>query len=152
MKTFLYWQDKICIEYLNMYTTGVPFFMTRCRICGKEKINSLWSAPLIGNYCSFKCHTVALASYHLAFLFLISFLIFQIWASLVSECYLLKKKVRGLVLLNKVKDKFVPISVIRKETNKGNNISKETYIDIFYQNILKIMKEIEEENYEVVEL
>ncbi len=70
----------------------------------------------------------------------------------VLKCYLLKKKVRVLVLLNKVKQKFVPISVIKKETHRGKNISKETYIDFFYQDILKIMKEIDNDNYEVIEV
>lgn len=70
----------------------------------------------------------------------------------VLKCYLLKKKVRALVLLNKVKQIFVPISVIKKETHKGKNISKETYIDLFYQDISKIMKEIDNDDYEVIEV
>lgn len=69
----------------------------------------------------------------------------------VLKCYLLKKKVRALVLLNKVKQKFVPISIIKKETRKGKNITKETYIDFFYEDILKIINEINNGEYEVME-
>ncbi|MGR3178636.1 MAG: hypothetical protein ACUZ8E_11315 [Candidatus Anammoxibacter sp.] len=49
----------------------------------------------------------------------------------VLKCYLLKRKVRALVLLAKVKEEYVPITVVKKETDKGKNISKETYIESF---------------------
>lgn len=70
----------------------------------------------------------------------------------VLKCYLLKKKVRALVLLAKVKEEYVPIAVVKKETDKGKNISKETYIDSFAQNIMKVMQEIEDGDFEVEEL
>lgn len=63
--------------------------------------------------------------------------------------YLLRKKVRALVLLCNVKGKYLPISVVKKETHQGKNISKETYIELFGNDILKIMKEVEKGNYEV---
>lgn len=66
----------------------------------------------------------------------------------VLKCYLLSKKIRALVLLCKLKEKFVPISVIRKETQKGKNISKENYVELFKNDISKIMSEVESNNYE----
>jgi len=70
----------------------------------------------------------------------------------VLKCYFLKKRIRALILLSKVKETFVPVSVIMKETHKGKNISKETYIDLFSQDILKIMKEIDNDDYDEIDI
>ena len=61
----------------------------------------------------------------------------------VIKWYLLFKKIRILVLFQFVKWKFLPISIVKKESSKWNNIMKNNYINLFWNDIDKILLDIE---------
>lgn len=70
--------------------------------------------------------------------------------SLVLKWYLLSKKVRILVLFQNVKWKFIPISIVKKESFKWRNITKNNYIDLFVNDIQKSIKDLDNDNFEEV--
>ncbi|MDD5769870.1 MAG: hypothetical protein PHE25_02790 [Candidatus Gracilibacteria bacterium] len=70
--------------------------------------------------------------------------------SKILKGYLLSKKIRILVLFQNVKSKIIPVSVIKKETSKGKNITKENYIDLFLNDIEKSIKDLDNNNFEEI--
>ncbi|MGK5092728.1 hypothetical protein WDW89_12030 [Deltaproteobacteria bacterium TL4] len=70
----------------------------------------------------------------------------------IVKCYLLSKKIRLLVLLRTSQGNFIPISIVRKETKEGKNITKENYQELFKNSIDRILKEYTEDKYTVEEL
>lgn len=71
-------------------------------------------------------------------------------SSQILKGYLLSKKVRILILFQSIKWKFIPVSIVKKETSKWKNITKENYIDLFLGDIEKSIKDIDENNFEEI--
>ncbi len=65
----------------------------------------------------------------------------------VLKWYLSWKKIRLLVLFQYIKWKFIPISIVKKETFKWQNITKENYIKLFWNDIDKSISDIDNNNY-----
>jgi len=62
----------------------------------------------------------------------------------------LSKKVTILVLFQNVKWKFIPVSIVKKETSKWKNITKQNYIDLFLGDIEKSIKDLDENKFEEI--
>ncbi len=71
-------------------------------------------------------------------------------SSQVLKGYLLSKKVRILILFQNIKWKFIPVSIVKKETSKWTNITKENYINLFLSDIEKSITDIDENNFEEI--
>ncbi|MBS9775445.1 hypothetical protein KGV52_01890 [Candidatus Gracilibacteria bacterium] len=71
---------------------------------------------------------------------------------IILKGYLLSKKVRVLILLKQTKNTFVPVSLVRKESQKGYNITKENYQKIFLQDIAKVIEQIDKNDFERIEI
>lgn len=69
----------------------------------------------------------------------------------VLKCYLLQKKVRSIVFLMIETNLFIPVSIVKKESKTGKNITKENYSDLFEGEILKIEEEFATNNFEIEE-
>ncbi len=72
--------------------------------------------------------------------------------TIILKGYLLSKKVRILVLFQYVNNIFIPISLVKKESKKWNNITKQNYIDFFENDIDKAIVDIDTKDYKEVEL
>lgn len=70
----------------------------------------------------------------------------------VIKGYLLSKKVRILILFQNVKSKFIPVSIVKKESKDWWNITKENYIEIFWNHIDKSIIDIDNNDYEIIEI
>jgi hypothetical protein len=70
----------------------------------------------------------------------------------ILKGYLQGKRLRVLVLLQEVGGYFVPIVVVKKESSKGQNINKENYEQVFGVMIEKIQHDIQNDNFEIIEL
>ena len=71
-------------------------------------------------------------------------------SSEILKWYLLAKKVRILVLFQNIKWKFIPVSIVKKETSKWKNITKENYIELFLNDIEKSIKDLDNNDFEEV--
>lgn len=72
--------------------------------------------------------------------------------SVVLKGYLLSKKIRILILFQNIKWKFIPIYILKKETKKWYNISKDNYIELFWNYIDKITIDIDNNEFEEIEI
>ena len=66
--------------------------------------------------------------------------------------YLHQKKVRACILFNRYEDNFIPIDIVRKESRKGKNITKETFLKLFESSLLRVIGEVKQDNYEIEQL
>lgn len=69
----------------------------------------------------------------------------------ILKWYLLSKKIRILVLFEMVKWKFAPVYIWKKESRKWANITKNNYLELFWNDIDKVTSEILEEKSEEIE-
>lgn len=65
----------------------------------------------------------------------------------ILKWYLYSKKIRILILFEQVKGVYIPISIIKKETKKWENIMKKNYIEIFGNDIEKAISDYENDRY-----
>lgn len=70
----------------------------------------------------------------------------------VLKCYLLQKKVRSIVFLRYKNSAFIPISIVRKETKKGKNITKDNFEELYNGEILRIEEDLKNKQFEIEEL
>ena len=71
----------------------------------------------------------------------------NIETSKVIKGYLFSKKIRILILFEYIKWKFIPVSIVKKETSKWKNIMKNNYIELFWNDIDKTIIDYENNNY-----
>ncbi len=71
----------------------------------------------------------------------------NIETSKIIKGYLYFKKVRILILFEYIKGKFIPVSVVKKETSKWKNIMKNNYIELFWNDIDKTIVDYDNNNY-----
>ena len=64
----------------------------------------------------------------------------------ILKCYLLNKQVRMMVFFTIAKEKYVPFAVIKKESKKGRNITKDNYIDLFSGDIWRVLQDVKAGN------
>ena len=64
------------------------------------------------------------------------------------KCYLAQKQVRAVVLFQYVKNKYVPVSIVKKTSPKGKNITKDNYADLFHGEIARVRKDLKNGNFE----
>lgn len=67
--------------------------------------------------------------------------------SKIIKWYLFSKKIRILILLQTVKWKFIPVSIVKKETFRWKNITKENYQQLFGSDIDKAIGDIDHGKY-----
>ncbi len=67
--------------------------------------------------------------------------------SKILKWYLLSKKIRILILFEYVKNTFIPISIIKKESYRWENIIKNNYIELFWNDIDKTINEYDNNMY-----
>jgi len=67
--------------------------------------------------------------------------------SKIIKWYLYSKKIRILVLFEYIKWKFIPISIVKKESSKWKNIMKNNYIDLFGNDIDKAIYDYNNNNF-----
>ncbi|PCI24381.1 hypothetical protein COB57_05190 [Candidatus Peregrinibacteria bacterium] len=72
--------------------------------------------------------------------------------SKILKCYLLSKKVRCLVLFQYVKNIFIPVSIVKKESKFGKNISKKNYENLFSHDIEKAINDVQSHNYKTINI
>ncbi len=65
----------------------------------------------------------------------------------VLKCYLFGKRVRMMVLAATIKGKYVPFAIVKKETKKGHNITKDNYIELFGGDIKRILTDVQNGDY-----
>lgn len=71
--------------------------------------------------------------------------------SKILKWYLLSKNIRIMILFEFCKWKFIPFYIWKKETKKCNNITKNNYIDLFWNDIDKILNEVINKKVEEIE-
>ena len=76
----------------------------------------------------------------------------NIESSKILKWYLYSKKVRILILFEYIKWKFIPVSIVKKETSKWQNIMKENYIELFWGDIDRVIIDYDNENYQEIEI
>lgn len=72
--------------------------------------------------------------------------------SKILKWYLYSKKIRILILFEYIKWKFIPVSIMKKETSKWKNIMKDNYIELFWNDIDKVIIDYDNNNFEEVEI
>lgn len=70
----------------------------------------------------------------------------------ILKCYLSGKRVRVIVFVTIAKGKYVPFAVVKKESKKGRNITKDNYIELFSGDITRVLKDVRESNYETEDI
>ncbi len=70
--------------------------------------------------------------------------------SKIIKGYLFSKKIRILILFEYIKWKFIPVSIVRKESPKWKNIVKSNYIELFWNDIDKVIADIDNNNWEEI--
>jgi len=70
--------------------------------------------------------------------------------SKVIKWYLLWKKVRILILFQEIKGKIIPVSIVKKETTKWKNITKDNYVWLFLNDIERSIFDIDNKLFEEI--
>ena len=70
----------------------------------------------------------------------------------IIKGYLFSKKIRILILFQNLKWKFIPVSIVKKESAKWKNITKQNYIELFLNDIDKSINDLDNNNFEEINI
>jgi len=76
----------------------------------------------------------------------------SIETSKIIKGYLFSKKIRILILFEYIKWKFIPVSIVKKEISKWKNIMKNNYIELFWNDIDKVIIDYDNNDYIEVDI
>ncbi len=68
------------------------------------------------------------------------------------KCYFLQRKVRSVIFYRTKENNFIPVAIVKKESKKGKNITKDNYEDLFDGEIHRVEQELMAGDYIVEEL
>lgn len=70
----------------------------------------------------------------------------------LGSTILLGKQIRALVYFRKDQGLYVPVAIVKKTSKRGDNITKENYLDLFQGDIRRSLQDLRERKYELEEL
>ncbi len=68
----------------------------------------------------------------------------------VLKCYLKGKKIRVLVLFQRINNVFIPFAAIKKGSTKGQNITKDNCLLLFKEDIIRAKQDIKDRKSEII--
>lgn len=73
----------------------------------------------------------------------------EMYGQEVLKCYLLQKKIRLMTFFRIGSNVFIPFGIVKKESNKGQNIRKDNLDELFSGDILRVLTDLQNDDYQI---